>query len=84
MKNTFSPQKVLLFGSRARGDHLKESDIDLLVVAKSFKKISFRERMIQAYGLWDKKTDLEQICYTPEEFALRKKQIGIVQQAAKE
>ena len=28
----FSPLKVLLFGSRARGDHRPDSDIDLIVV----------------------------------------------------
>lgn len=28
----FKPQRVILFGSRARGDHHRDSDIDLLVV----------------------------------------------------
>lgn len=28
---TFSPRRVLLFGSRARGDHMPDSDVDLLV-----------------------------------------------------
>ncbi len=29
----FNPRLVVLFGSRARGDHLESSDIDVLVVA---------------------------------------------------
>ena len=29
------PQKVVLFGSRARGDHRPDSDIDLLIVEES-------------------------------------------------
>ena len=33
LKNEFSIAKVILFGSKARGDHDEYSDIDLLVVA---------------------------------------------------
>ena len=29
--DTFSPRRAFLFGSRARGDHTPESDVDLLV-----------------------------------------------------
>jgi predicted nucleotidyltransferase len=32
---TIHPKKILLFGSRARGDARPESDIDLLVIADS-------------------------------------------------
>ncbi|NPA11620.1 MAG: nucleotidyltransferase domain-containing protein [Epsilonproteobacteria bacterium] len=35
-----SPKKVLLFGSRARGDNLKNSDIDIAVDLK----LNFREK----------------------------------------
>ena len=27
----FKPQKIILFGSRARGEHLEGSDVDLMV-----------------------------------------------------
>jgi len=84
LKKKFNPEKIILFGSRARGDYLKGSDIDLLIVSNKFKEIPFRERMIKAYGMWDKKQDLEQICYTPEEFKKKKKEIGIIKQAIKE
>ncbi|MBI5804285.1 nucleotidyltransferase domain-containing protein [Candidatus Pacearchaeota archaeon] len=80
----FSPEKVILFGSRARGEHLEDSDIDVIVVSKKFNGINFRERIIEAYGMWDKKQGLDIICYTPEEFEKKKKQIGIVQEAVKE
>jgi predicted nucleotidyltransferase len=33
LKSEFSISKVILFGSKARGDHDEHSDIDLLVVA---------------------------------------------------
>ena len=84
IKKTFSPQKIILFGSRARGDNLKESDIDLLIISSKFNNIPFMDRLSKAYGKWDKKIDLEQICLTPEEFNKRKKEIGIINQASKE
>jgi predicted nucleotidyltransferase len=32
-----APEKVLLFGSRARGDHTASSDIDILILKKRLK-----------------------------------------------
>jgi predicted nucleotidyltransferase len=29
------PERIILFGSRARGDHQSDSDLDLLIVAES-------------------------------------------------
>lgn len=84
LKKEFKPEKIILFGSRARGDNLKESDVDLLIVSKKFEGISLRDRMAEAYGPWNNKIDLEIICYTPEEFEKKSKQIGIVKQAIKE
>lgn len=84
LRKEFAPDRILLFGSRARGDHLEESDIDLIVVSKKFREMPFTDRMSQAYGMWDNKIDLEQICYTPEEFEEMEHRIGIVQKAVEE
>lgn len=35
LANNFSPEKIILFGSRARGAGTAESDYDLLIVEKS-------------------------------------------------
>jgi len=40
-----SPERVILFGSRARGDHRPDSDIDLLVV---FRRVADRGKLIMA------------------------------------
>ncbi|GBR72649.1 putative nucleotidyltransferases [Candidatus Termititenax aidoneus] len=32
-----APEKILLFGSRARGDHARNSDIDILILKKKLK-----------------------------------------------
>jgi len=58
ISDKYSAEKVLLFGSRARGDYLINSDVDMIL--------------------------LEAICYTPEEFEEKKKEIGIVSEAVKE
>ena len=39
-----SIQKVIIFGSQAKGDFKKDSDIDIAVIAKEFEKM----------GLWDR------------------------------
>jgi uncharacterized protein len=48
----FPDAKVLLFGSRARGDERKDSDYDLLVITKSTfpaqEKVSWRSKIDKA------------------------------------
>ena len=84
IKEKFAPEKIILFGSRARGDHLIERDIDILIVSAKFKGMNWRERIIEAFGEWDKKQMLEPLCYTPKDFEAKKKLIGIVKQAVQE
>jgi len=80
----FKLEKAILFGSRARGDYLLNSDVDMILVSKDFKKLKFKERMAEVLECWDEYIDIEPLCYTPEEFEKKKKQIGIVNQAIKE
>jgi predicted nucleotidyltransferase len=80
----YTIQKVILFGSRARGDHLKVSDFDFIIVSPDFEGIHFTTRMASIYLYWDEHYDIEPLCYTPEEFEEKKKEIGIVSQAVKE
>ena len=80
----FKIEKAILFGSRARDDWLLNSDVDLILISKDFENLKFRERMAQVIGEWDEYVDLEVICYTPKEFDVLKKRIGLVKEAAKE
>lgn len=84
IKNKYSPEKIILFGSRARGDSLSHSDYDIIIVSKAFEGIKFIRRMEQIYDIWDNPIDLDVLCYTPEEFVKKSHQIGIVQNAVKE
>ncbi len=44
----------------------------------------FYERMDKLILLWDSPLDLGALCYTPEEFEEKKKQITIVREAVEE
>jgi len=76
--------RVILFGSRARGDALKDSDIDLIVVSKVFEGMHFTDRASYVLRiLWeaDILPPVDLLCYTPEEFEERRRKISIVREA---
>ncbi len=74
----------VFFGSRARGNFHKDSDIDLLIVSKDFKHIKFFKRAVKLYDHWKLDYPVDFLCLTPEEFKLKQKQVGIIQDAVKE
>lgn len=84
LRKKFNIQKLILFGSRARGDNLKNSDFDFIVVSKDFEKRPFILRASELYDYWDKELDIETLCYTPDEFERKKKQLGIIKTAVNE
>jgi len=64
----FHPQKIYLFGSRARGDHAAESDYDLLLVVQS-SDIGRLDRMDEArLALEDLDVSADVFVYTTKEF----------------
>lgn len=60
--------KALLFGSTANRKRRKESDIDLIIVSKSFAGIPVPKRLGILENMWDYEEDLETLAYTPKEF----------------
>ena len=84
IRKKFKINKIILFGSRARGDHFKDSDYDFIVIGDHFKGKPFIFRASEFYDYWNEKKDIEILCYTPEEFKRKSKEIGIVKQAIKE
>lgn len=85
VKKKYKIEKAIFFGSRARGDHFQNSDYDLILVSSDFKGIFFTRRISLLYPFWKYyPLEIEPLCYTPEEFKQKKKQIGLVQQAVKE
>jgi len=64
--NKFNLKKVIIFGSFARGDYHKGSDLDLIIVGE------FKERFIDRIGkiieLNDSDLEIDAMVYTEEEF----------------
>ena len=75
---------MVLFGSRARGTPHKWSDIDLLIVSDTFKKLKFRRRATKMYDYWDLHYPVDFLCYTSEEFKKFSKRPTIVATAVEE
>ncbi len=80
----FKPERVILFGSRGRGDYLKHSDYDIIIVSSSFEGIHFLDRLTMLFELWDYDFDLDILAYTPKEFEEKKEEIGVVSEAVRE
>ena len=62
------PQKIILFGSWARGERGPHSDIDLLIIQES--TLPRPQRYAQVRRLfWGMGLPMDILVYTPEEFA---------------
>lgn len=61
-----APQKILLFGSQARGTATQKSDIDLCIIAPTQDK---RALLTDLYCDTESDTPIDLLLYTPEEWA---------------
>ena len=63
---TIDPDRIILFGSRARGDHRPDSDVDLLIVKPSEDPPARRD--VRAYrAIMDLPIPKDVLWYTPDE-----------------
>lgn len=69
------PQRVILYGSYAKGQAREDSDIDFIVISEDLKDMNVRERLellgIAAGRVFE---PIEAIGYTPEELDANKKE----------
>ena len=77
----FHPERVILFGSHARGDAGPDSDVDLLVVMpvgglKREKQIEIRRALRGIH------VPVDIIVSTPEEFGWRREIVGTIEYPA--
>ncbi len=85
VRRRYKVDKAIFFGSRVRGDYFKNSDYDLILVSPDFEGIFFTKRIAEMYQFWSFfPLEIEPLCYTPKEFAKKKKEIGIVREAVNE
>jgi predicted nucleotidyltransferase len=74
----FDPEKIILFGSQARGDAEPDSDVDLLVVM-DFEGSKLK-KMVELRGtLDDIAIPVDILITTPEDFAWRKDIVGTIE-----
>ncbi|MBU3923790.1 MAG: nucleotidyltransferase domain-containing protein [Nanoarchaeota archaeon] len=66
--NGLSLKKLILFGSRARGDFGKDSDFDFIVVSDEFDEGKRLGRMGKVYKYWNVDYSVDFVCLTSGEF----------------
>ncbi len=68
----YHPEKIILFGSAARGGFIPDSDVDLLVIKKDVPRYGI-DRMRELRRLIKKKVAADFLVYRPEEIDERLK-----------
>ena len=77
----FHPERVILFGSHARGEAGPDSDVDLLVVMP-FDGLKHKKQAEIRVALHDIRVPKDIIVTTPEDFAWRKDVVGTIEYPA--
>ena len=83
IRTEFNPEKIILFGSKAKGTDWKRSDYDFIIVSKRFEKMHWLKRISKIVSFWDKMSDIDILPYTPKEFQNKKNNSSIVRDAMK-
>lgn len=78
----FNPEKIILFGSLARGAWDEASDIDLIIVYQTSK--SFMDRLKELYLSWNIPKAVDILAYTPNEFSRMLDESFFVEDAVRE
>ena len=77
-------QRMILFGSRARGRARRDSDVDLLLVSPKFRRKNAVDRASPLFMEWDLPYSVDFLCYTPEEFRRLSRRVTLVREAIRE
>lgn len=77
-------QRIIVFGSRARGDAAPGSDLDILLIDPRFEGQAFFKRSVGLRRKLDLQMGVDILCYTPEEFEGLRGQRTLVHHAADE
>jgi predicted nucleotidyltransferase len=77
----FHPDRIILFGSHARGDAGPDSDVDLLVVMP-FLGSKLEKRLEIRLALKDIHLSKDIVVTTPEDFQWRKEILGTIERPA--
>lgn len=81
LREEVGAERVLLFGSHARGDARPDSDYDFIIVAPGFEKAPEIRRAVGLHDLFYATVGfapLDFICLTPDEFERARHRITLV------
>lgn len=76
-------EEAILFGSRARGDALETSDVDIIIIDDKFADMPFPRQLIYLSRHWTLSYFLEALPYTHAEFERLSKTRGVIVDALK-
>ena len=74
-------KQAILTGSWARGSHLEDSDVDLIVVSDDFERMALPERLVYLQKSWTSGLPLEAFGYTTSEFRKLRRNSSYVKDA---
>lgn len=78
----FHPALVIAFGSRARGEALAHSDLDLIIVSGAFSGLRWLDRPVRVIEELGLSMGVDLLCYTEEEYERKRQELGIVRTAS--
>jgi uncharacterized protein len=82
LRESLKAERVLLFGSRARGNARSDSDYDFIIVAPHFEGMGRRERPLGLHRLFYEamggRAPIDLFCMTPAEFDAARNRITLV------
>lgn len=67
----YQPEKIILFGSAARGEETEDSDIDLLIIKDGVDRMSRIDRHREVANLYSHTMASDVLVYTPYEIKKR-------------
>jgi predicted nucleotidyltransferase len=79
----YEPEKIILFGSAARGDADEYSDLDIIIVKKTDRR--FVQRLVEVTAFLPLDIAIDVFVYTPEELkAMAEEGNPFIEQALKD
>ena len=84
LQKRYAIERMILFGSTARGHAGRFSDVDLIVVSRKVRRKGAIERAAPLYLEWDLGVPVDFLCYTPEEFRALSRRGGLVREALRD
>ena len=81
LREGIEAERVLLFGSHARGQAYPQSDYDIIIVSRQFAGVHPLDRGLQLRELWYEAGGygpMDLICLTPDEFEQARNGITLV------